>query len=39
MSSGKVNATELAAALIEQIEVGQPDPDTGEQQVRITWKC
>ena len=30
---------ELAAALIEQIEVGQPDPDTGEQQVRITWKC
>ena len=29
---------ELAVALIQKIEVGEQDPDTGEQEVRITWK-
>lgn len=29
---------ELAAALVEKIEIGERDPGTGEQQVRITWK-
>lgn len=29
---------ELAAALVEKIEIGERNPDTGEQQVRITWK-
>ena len=29
---------ELAVALIGKIEIGEADPDTGEQEVRITWK-
>ena len=29
---------ELAAALVEKIEIGERNPDTGEQQIRITWK-
>lgn len=29
---------ELAAALVEKIEIGERDPDTGEQQICITWK-
>jgi len=29
---------ELAVALIEKIEIGETNPDTGEQEVRITWK-
>ena len=29
---------ELAIALVEKIEIGERNPDTGEQQVRITWK-
>ena len=29
---------ELAVALIEKIEIGEANPDTGEQEVRITWK-
>ena len=29
---------ELAVALIEKIEIGESNPDTGEQEVRITWK-
>ena len=29
---------ELAAALVEQIEIGERDPVTGEQQVRVTWR-
>ena len=29
---------ELAVALVEKIEIGEKNPDTGVQQVRITWK-
>ena len=29
---------ELAVALIEKIEIGETNSDTGEQEVRITWK-
>ena len=29
---------ELVAALVDKIEIGERNPDTGEQQVRITWK-
>lgn len=29
---------ELVVALVEKIEIGERNPDTGEQQVRITWK-
>lgn len=29
---------ELAVALIEKVEIGETDPDTGEQAVKITWK-
>ena len=29
---------ELIVALVEKIEIGERNPDTGEQQVRITWK-
>ncbi|WP_300749667.1 recombinase family protein [uncultured Oscillibacter sp.] len=29
---------ELVVALVDQIEIGERNPDTGEQQVRITWK-
>ena len=29
---------ELVVALIDKIEIGERNPDTGEQQVRITWK-
>ncbi len=29
---------ELIVALIDKIEIGERNPDTGEQQVRITWK-
>lgn len=29
---------ELVVALIEKIEVGEKDPETGEQEVRIIWK-
>ena len=29
---------ELVVALVEKIEIGEHNPDTGEQQVRITWK-
>lgn len=29
---------ELVAALVERIEIGEKNRDTGEQQVRITWK-
>lgn len=29
---------ELTVALIDKIEIGERNPDTGEQQVRITWK-
>lgn len=28
---------ELVAALVEKIEIGERNPDTGEQEVRITW--
>lgn len=29
---------ELVVALIEKVEVGEKDPETGKQEVRITWK-
>ena len=29
---------ELVVALVEKIEIGERNPDTGEQQVRITWR-
>lgn len=29
---------ELVVALVEKIEIGERDPNTGEQQVRINWK-
>ena len=29
---------ELAAALIQKIEIGEPNPDTGTQEVKIYWK-
>ena len=29
---------ELVVALVDKIEIGERNPDTGEQQVRITWK-
>ncbi len=29
---------ELVVALVEKIEIGERNPDTGEQQVRVTWK-
>ena len=29
---------ELVILLIEKIEIGEKDPDTGKQEVRITWK-
>lgn len=29
---------ELVVALVEKIEIGEKNPDNGEQQVRITWK-
>ena len=29
---------ELAVALIQKIEIGEQDPDTGQQEVRIHWK-
>lgn len=29
---------ELVAALIERIEIGERDPETGRQEVRITWR-
>lgn len=29
---------ELVVALVNKIEIGERNPDTGEQQVRITWK-
>lgn len=29
---------ELIVALVDKIEIGERNPDTGEQQVRITWK-
>ena len=29
---------ELAVMLIEKIEVGEQDPDTGQQEVKIHWK-
>lgn len=29
---------ELVVALVEKIEIGEKNPDAGEQQVRITWK-
>lgn len=29
---------ELAAALVERIEIGERDPETGEQQVRVLWR-
>ena len=29
---------ELVAALVEKIEIGERNPETGEQPVRITWK-
>ena len=29
---------ELVVALVEQIEIGERNPETGEQRVRITWK-
>ena len=29
---------ELAVALIEKIEIGEQDPDTGRQEVKIHWK-
>ena len=29
---------ELVTALVEKIEVGERDLDTGEQKVRITWR-
>ncbi len=29
---------ELVTLLIEKIEVGEKDPDTGNQEVKITWK-
>ena len=29
---------ELVVALIEKIEVGERDPESGKQEVRITWK-
>ena len=29
---------ELAVQLIERIEIGERDPDTGEQAIRIVWK-
>lgn len=29
---------ELVIALVDKIEIGERNPDTGEQQVRVTWK-
>ncbi|MCI8329076.1 MAG: recombinase family protein [Oscillibacter sp.] len=29
---------ELVVALVDKIQIGERNPDTGEQQVRITWK-
>ena len=29
---------ELAVALIEKIEIGEQDPDTSRQEVKIHWK-
>ena len=29
---------ELVTALVEKIEIGERDPETGEQKVRITWR-
>ena len=29
---------ELVVALIEKIEIGERNPNTGEQQIRVTWK-
>ena len=29
---------ELAVMLIEKIEIGEQDPDTGQQEVKIHWK-
>ena len=29
---------ELVVALVEKIEIGERNPDTGEQQVRISWR-
>lgn len=29
---------ELVVALIEKIEIGEKDPETGKQEVRLTWK-
>lgn len=29
---------ELVVALVDKIEIGERNPDTGEQQVRVTWK-
>lgn len=29
---------ELAAALVERVEIGERNPVTGEQQVRVTWR-
>ena len=29
---------ELAVTLIEKIEIGETDPDTSEQEVKLHWK-
>lgn len=29
---------ELVVALIEKIEIGEKDRETGKQEIRITWK-
>ena len=29
---------ELVVALVEKIEIGERDPATGRQEIRITWK-
>ena len=29
---------ELVVALVDKVEIGERNPDTGEQQVRVTWK-
>lgn len=29
---------ELVVALVDKIEIGEKDPDTGKQEVRVTWK-
>ena len=29
---------ELAVMLIQKIEIGEQDPDTGQQEVKIHWK-